>query len=151
MPESVRARLALFALVGVFLIPIASSSLNGLTHVLTCQQATQTPFTLEVPAQGAPTILSASTISRTRSGELCGGLRLDITVSPIGPNRVRVVLPISNQTRYRWRGSVKLVLGHTSIPVAIGAIGAGRSRAGHVDLRVDPGAHEIAGSLLIGP
>jgi hypothetical protein len=61
------------------------------------------------------------------------------------------VLPISNQTRYQWRGSVKLVVGHTSIPVAIGTVGAGMHREGHVDLRVDPGAHEIAGSLLIGP
>ncbi|MCU1447867.1 MAG: hypothetical protein JWP02_37, partial [Acidimicrobiales bacterium] len=32
--------MALIALLGAFLIPILLSSLQGLTHVLTCQQAT---------------------------------------------------------------------------------------------------------------
>jgi hypothetical protein len=151
VPQSVRARLALIALVGVFLIPIVSSSLNGLTHVLTCQQSTRAPFTLEVPAQGPPTISSSATLVRGRSSQLCGGLLLDITVQAIAAGKVRVALPITNQTRYQWRGSVKLVIGHTSIPVSIGTVGAGSRREGHVDLRVDPGSHEIAGSLLIGP
>src|SRR5258708_10950637 len=143
MPQSVRSRRALFALLGVLLIPIAPSSLNGLTHVLTCQQRTQAPFTLQVPAQGPPTILSAVTLSRGKSAELCGGLTLDMAVQQASAGKVRVLLPITNHTRYPWRGSVKLILGHTSVPVDIGEVHSGSTREGHVDVRVDQGQHEI--------
>lgn len=151
MTQSGRSRLALFGLLGVFLIPILTSSLNGLTHVLTCQQRTQAPFTLEVPEQGAPTILSALTLERGKAQDLCGGLTLDMAVQALNSSKVRVILPITNHTRYTWRGSVKLVLGHTSVPVDIGEVHAGATVNGHVDVHVDPGVHAIGGSLLIGP
>ena len=141
----------MFALVGLFLIPIVSSSLNGLTHVLTCQQRTQAPFTLQVPQTGAPTILSTVTITRGQKQELCGGLTLDITVQGMSAGKVRVLLPITNHTRYTWRGSVKLILGHTSVPVDVGEVRPGATRVGHVDVHIDPGVHDIGGSLLIGP
>jgi hypothetical protein len=151
VPSSLRSRIALFALLGVFLVPIYTSSLNGLTHVLTCKQRTSAPFTLEVPAQGSPTILSAVTIRRGAKQGLCGGLSLDLAVQELAPGKVRVVLPLTNHTRYRWRGSVELVLGHTSVPVAVGEVAPGGTRLGHVDVHIDRGVHELGGSLLIGP
>jgi hypothetical protein len=141
----------MFAMVGVFLIPIVSSSLNGLTHVLTCQQSTQAPFTLQVPQTGPPTILSTVTITRGQVQQLCGGLTLDITVQGLSPGKVRVLLPITNHTRYTWRGSVKLVLGHTSVPIDVGQVTPGDTRISHVDVHIDPGVHNIGGTLLIGP
>jgi len=135
---------------GVLLIPVVSSSLDGLTHVLTCQGSTNAPFTLEVPPQGPATILSAVTIQRGQH-QICGGLSLDIGVHKLTASKVQVILPIANHTRYRWRGSVNLHLGHTSVPVNVGEIRPGATRSAHVDVHIDPGEHAIGGSLLIGP
>jgi hypothetical protein len=151
MPTGVRSRVALFALVGVFLIPIGLSSLSGLTHVLTCQERTPTPFALDIPAHGVPTISSSETLAQGQSNQLCGGLTLDLGVQQRGPGRVRIVMPITNHTRYTWRGSVKLLLGHTSIPLNVGSIRPGQTHSAHVDVRLDPGTHNIDGSLLVGP
>ena len=151
MPSTVRSRIALVALFGVFLIPIVTSSLNGLTHVLTCQQSARQPFTIAIPPSGQPTILSALTLDRSQQGGLCGGLHLDIQVGADGPGHLRITLPITNRTRYLWRGSVKLVVGGVSVPVNIGTIHPGATAVRSVRVRVDRGTRELGGSLLIGP
>jgi hypothetical protein len=143
--------MALIALLGAFLIPILLSSLQGLTHVLTCQQATNVPFTVELPPGGPPTISSSSVITREQANGLCGGLRLDTKVGEEPPDKVRIILPIANQTKYDWEGSVKLKLGSTTVPVSIGRVPAGKTRQDVIHFKVSPGTHEINGSLLIGP
>jgi hypothetical protein len=143
--------MALIALLGAFLIPILLSSLQGLTHVLTCQQATNVPFTVQLPEHGQPTISSSAVITREQAAGLCGGLRLDMRVGEEGPNKVRIILPIRNNTKYAWEGSVKLKLGGATVPVRIGRIPSGQTRDDTIHFRVDPGTHEINGSLLIGP
>jgi hypothetical protein len=151
VPSVLRSRLALIALLGAFLIPILLSSLQGLTHVLTCQQKTDVPFTVQLPPHGQPTISSSSVITREQANGLCGGLRLDMRVGNEGPNKVRIILPIQNNTRYDWEGTVKLKLGGTDVPVRIGRVPAGQTRNETIHFKVDPGTHEINGSLLIGP
>jgi len=151
VPSVLRSRLALIALLGAFLIPIFLSSLQGLTHVLTCQQKTDVPFTVELPPHGQPTISSSSVITRATASGLCGGLHLDMRVGTQGPNKVKIILPIQNGTRYDWEGTVKLKLGGTDVPVRIGRVPAGRTREDEIRFHVDPGTHEINGSLLIGP
>ena len=147
-----RSRLALFALIGIFLIPVITSSVDGLTHVLTCQANTRTPFVVSLTPEGPPTISSAETIVRSQAEHrLCGGLSLDMAVTQIRTGTVRIILPIKNGTRYTWRGSVRLTVGRTSVPVGIGEVRPGATRTGHVDLHVESGTHSIGGSLLIGP
>jgi hypothetical protein len=143
--------MALIALLGAFLIPILLSSLSGLTHVITCQQATNVPFTVDLPPGRPPTISSSFKITRGQVNGLCGGLRLDMRVGEEGPNKVKIILPIENHTKYDWEGSVKLNLGGTTIPVRIGRVPAGKIREDVVHFKVDPGTHEINGALLIGP
>ena len=143
--------MALIALLGAFLIPILLSSLQGLTHVLTCQQATNVPFTVQLPEGGQPTISSSAVITREQANGLCGGLRLDMRVGQEGSNKVKIILPIENRTKYDWEGSVKLHLGGTTVPVRIGRVPAGQTREEVIHFHVDPGTHEINGSLLIGP
>ena len=151
MPPILRSRLALIALFGVFLIPIGLSSLRGLTHVLTCQADTETPFTVKISDQGVATLLSSVTVERGREAGLCGGLAVNPSAESEGPGRVKMSLPIRNGTAFRWQGTVKLLFGNTTIPVNIGAIDAGATATDEVRLRVDPGTHELNGSLLIGP
>jgi hypothetical protein len=151
VPPILRSRLALLGLLGVFLIPVGLSSLDGLTHVTTCREGTQAPFTLEVPDEGEPLVTSAATLTPDQAKGLCGGLALDIAVGSDRPGRVRVTLPITNNTEHTWRGSVKLVVAGTSLPVDIGEIEPGETEADSVSVKIGPGTHELEGSLLIGP
>lgn len=151
MPSALRSRLALLALIGVFLIPIGMSSLRGLTHVLTCKESAETPFTLITPKGMAPELLSSTRISVEDEEYLCGGLSLNMGARADGPGRVSMVLPITNNSEYVWKGTVTLVVGGTSIPANIGEIPAGETREDVVELELDPGTREVSGSLLIGP
>jgi hypothetical protein len=151
MPSALRSRIALLVLLGAFLIPLATSSLRGLTHILTCDDRTEIPFTLIVPDEGPPVIVSSRAIIRDAPEGVCGGLVLDMGVGPSGPGRVQLRLPITNNTEFDWQGTVSLRLGNTVIPVDIGEIKAHRTGEDSVRVRLDPGAHELDGSLLIGP
>ncbi len=66
-------------------------------------------------------------------------------------NKIEMTFPITNTSRSLWRGTVKLQLGKTSLPVAIGEIRAGETEHDSIELRLDPGTHELSGSLLVGP
>jgi len=143
--------MALIALLGAFLIPVLLSSLQGLTHVVTCQQATNVPFTVELHPGGEPTISSSQVITRDSANGLCGGLHLDMRVGQESPRKVKIILPISNNTEHEWQGSVKLNLGGTAVPVRIGSIPAGETKEDTIHFKVDSGTNEINGSLLIGP
>ncbi len=155
MPAILRSKVALFALLGAFLIPISMSSLRGLTHVLTCEEEAATPFTLQVPPPRTglpPSILSSTRISRGEQPTLCGGLELDMGAR-VGDDagEVEMVLAITNNTEFRWQGTVTLVLGETSIPVTIGSVAAGATEREVVPITAPEGSTELAGSLLIGP
>jgi hypothetical protein len=151
VPSILRSRAALAVMLGAFLIPIGMSSLRGLTHVLTCDDEVTTPFTLVVPERGEPTVVSSTTIERGQEGGLCGGLFVNPEAEAEGPGRVAMTLPIQNRTEFPWQGTVKLVLGDITVPVGIGEIPAGETESDTVHLDLDPGSHEISGSLLIGP
>jgi hypothetical protein len=152
VPQILRSRLALVGLLGIFLIPLSLSSLGGLTHLTTCHQESGAPFTLQVPETGNPLVTSAASFTREDARGLCGGLTLDMAVTPDRrPGHVRVTLPITNNTRHTWRGSVKLVVGRASVPVGIGEIDPGETRSGSVSVKVGSGRHEVDGTLLIGP
>lgn len=151
VPSVLRSRVALLVLLGAFLIPIATSSLRGLTHVVTCEGRTQIPFTLVRPEHGDPAIVSSATITRGQPKGVCGGLVLDMEAGRLEGDRVAVRLPITNTSSHDWRGSVDLRVGGTVVPVSIGRIPAGKTAVDTVHVKVKPGELELRGSLLIGP
>ncbi|MBA3653461.1 MAG: hypothetical protein H0W70_04635 [Actinobacteria bacterium] len=151
MVPLLRSRLALIGLLGAFLIPIGVSSLRGVTHVITCQEATNVPFAVSLPQGGAPTVSSAATFERGGDDTLCGGLRLNVRVGRLDADTLRVTLPIENGTKHTWQGTAKLDLGGTAVPVRLGKVRPGQTVERTVNFNVDPGVHEINGSLLIGP
>ena len=152
MVPLLRSRLALIGLLGAFLIPIGVSSLHGLTHVVTCKQATNVPFSVSLPDGGEPTVSSALTLSRdSDSTSLCGGLHVDMHVGRVDAETVRMTLPIQNGTGHAWQGTVKVDVGKTGVPIRIGKVPAGATREKTVNFKVDRGVHEVTGSLLIGP
>lgn len=141
----------MIVLLGAFLIPIVTSSLDGLTHVLTCRQQAEVPFTVVTPPSGQPTVVSSNTLVRGQPEGVCGGLVLDLGVGAAGPGRVRLDLPITNKTRFDWHGTVRLRMGSTVVPVKIGEIRHGQTRRVGVTIKVSSGQLELKGSLLLGP
>lgn len=150
MPSGLRSRIALVALLGAFLIPIGTSSLRGLTHVLTCRDSEEIAFTL-INEGGDPTIVSSKVYERGAEAGVCGGLILDMGAAPGGPGQVQISLPIENTSEFDWQGTVRLQLGGTTVPVDVGKIPAGATRTEKVTVKVDPGQLNVDGSLLIGP
>jgi hypothetical protein len=144
-------------LLAVLLIPIGTSSLRGLTHVLTCKERSATPFSVQVPEEGPPIISSSTVIERNPDGEVasnevCGGLTLDLLMGSRVEDRTDVTLAITNNSEFGWRGSVQLRLDGTPIPIDIGQIEPGATATDSFELRLDAGStYEIEGSLLIGP
>lgn len=153
MPPALKSRLALLLFLGVFLIPIGMSSMRGLTHILTCEEEVRTPFTFGIQDEGEPDIGSAFVLEPEDLdvGTFCGGLTLDMQAQPIDEGRVDVLLPITNNTEHPWRGTVNLQVENIIVPVDVRQIPPGETRSDRVTLRLEPGTHELTGSLLIGP
>lgn len=151
MPPGLRSKIALVVLLGAFLIPIGTSSLRGLTHILTCSDPEEVPFTLVSPEQGDPVIVSSATVTRGASRGVCGGLVLDVSARPASQGRVALDLTIANETSDDWHGTVKLKVGDTTVPVGIGAIESKATGVDTVEVKVKPGSLEVNGSLLVGP
>lgn len=145
---------ALLAMLGAFLLPIFAANIRGITHVLTCREQVETPFTVIIEEGKRPQILSSKVIKRNDPG-LCGGLAVDFEGGGSSSSDVEMRVSIQNNTRALWKGTVQLVLEQTgrktTIPVAIGSIPAGKAAEDSVSFSLDPGTHEMGGSLLIGP
>lgn len=137
---------------GVFLIPISQANLGGLTHVLTCKDQIEQPFTVVIPPKGEPELLSSLQITRDESEtSLCGGLIVNPRVTTAGRGTIVMVLPIVNESVHPWRGTITLRLGKTSIPIGIGEVAAGDTRSEKVPFDLKEGKFELNGSLSIGP
>lgn len=151
MPSALRLRVALAALLGVLLIPVGMSSLRGLTHILTCQEATEVPFSITTAEQGRPTVTSSQLIERGDEPGVCGGLVLNLSVRPLAHDRVELVVPIRNETDFDWHGTVALDLGSTRVPVDVGTIKSGETETDTIEVRIHEGTLEVSGSILVGP
>lgn len=146
-----RSRLALVVLLAVFLIPVGTSSLRGLTHVLACSQQTSSQLSLVNQEGHDPVLLSAASAVRGAPTLLCGGLSVNIAAEVAGPGRVTLIVPIRNHSDLTWRGTVRLELDDTAVPLAIGSIPPGDTVEDRVTVRLPEGQQEVSGELLIGP
>lgn len=151
MPTILKSRVALAVLIGVFLIPILSSSLRGLTHVLTCSGEVATPFTVVVESGSDPIVLSAAQLVAGQEDLICGGIDVDFRARSVEGDRIALSLILLNTTSDPWRGTIDLDLDGIRIPISIGRVAGGAEEVETVVLNLSEGESEIAGSLLIGP
>ncbi len=154
MPTSLRARIAMATLLGIMLVPFTTSSLRGLTHVLTCTDQVTATLSVDTTSGDDTILLGADSTTRDEAADptLCGGLRVSLSLTSTQNRRANVLVRVTNDTEYDWQGSIELQLEGTSIPVAIGRIDAGSSADDTVQLRVHSGrSYDISGTLLIGP
>ena len=126
--------------------------MRGLTHVLVCEDRFQQPFTMVVPPNGEPEILSSIRITKDpRSNEICGGLTIEPRARSAPDGRIAFTLPVKNNTDFLWRGTMSVELGGTLIPIDVGEVGPGQTRSDTVRFELEEGEHEVDGSLSIGP
>ncbi|MGK2928512.1 MAG: hypothetical protein ACSLFO_02940 [Acidimicrobiales bacterium] len=153
LPTSLRARMAMVTLLGIFLIPLTTSSLRGLTHVLSCTDEVPAILSVDTTDDTNTVLLGADSTTREEADStLCDGLDVTLQLSSATAQRADVEVQVTNGTETDWQGSMELRLASTVIPVSIGRIDAGATESDTISLTVDAGrSYEITGTLLIGP
>ena len=135
------------------LIPLAVSSLGGITHLRSCTTAHGTPFSVSYAGGAtAPLVSSALVVERDAPPPAsCAGLDLLTQAQPQPDGTVRIVLPVVNSSTVAWHATVRVSNGDTSYPVRIGRVGVGKAASASVDVKVPKGDSQITATLLVGP
>ncbi len=158
MPSILKSRIAMVAMLAVFLIPIGTSSLRGLTHVSTCEADVEKPFSV-IFEDGEAIVLSSAVITADQANQegVCGGIDVDLQAAVPDTENAELTLIVTNDSEFTWRGTVAIALGDLSmmgtqiIPISIGTVKPGATESETVSFRLGDGFHEFSGSLLIGP
>lgn len=158
MPSILKSRIAIVSLFAVFLIPIGTSSLRGLTHVSTCEAEVEKPFSV-IFDDGDAIVLSSAVITADEAAQngICGGIDVDLQAATPDDENAEMTVIVTNNSEFTWRGTVAIALGDLSmmgtqiIPVSIGTVSPGATESETVTFRLGEGFHEFSGSLLIGP
>lgn len=148
---TLQSRIALLGAAAAFFLPVLASSPRGLTHLLTCRQKSQAPFTVLIRAGQHPVLATSVEGTGADVSTLCGALALDMRAGTRGSETVRMTVVLTNKTSHPWRGTVAMAVGSLLVPLPMGRINPGGSNSATVDLRLSPGAHDLEGSLLVGP
>ncbi|HEY2666700.1 MAG TPA: hypothetical protein VGK51_07675 [Actinomycetota bacterium] len=151
MPPTLRSRIALLGAAACLFLPVIWSSPRGLTHLLTCQQKTQTPFSIFINQKSQPVLTTSLAELGTGESSLCGGLDVDLRASVKGDSTVTMTVFLRNNTVHPWRGTVDLTVGNLMLPLSLGRIGPRGTGSASEDLHLLPGAHDLEGALLLGP
>ena len=155
MPLLTRHRLPLVVLAVIFLIPIGTSSLRGLTHILTCgdEVGTSVSITSGMTPDEPPIVLSSVALEAGDDPRICGALLVDLAVGDwrADTGAVELVVRVTNASELDWRGTMQLQVGGNSIPIAIGRVAADSTAEATAWVRGDEDQLEIDGTLLIGP
>lgn len=148
-----RAPLALLAV--LFLIPVATSSLRGLTHVLTCSDEVGTAISISPGLEPGepPTLLSSRVLVAGEDPLICDALEVDLSIGGFDASTgdTDLVVAIANRTELDWHGTIRLSIAGTSVPLAVGRITAGETVTATPTVRTGRDQVEVEGQLLIGP
>ena len=144
---------AALCVLAVPLIPLAVSSLAGISHLRSCTAARGTPFSVSYNGGAtAPLVSSALVLERDAAPpKACAGLELLAQAQPQADGTVRIVLPIRNTSTLSWHATVRVSNGKTSFPVRVGRVGVAQTASASVDVKVPTGESQITATLLVGP
>lgn len=145
------AKLAVAGLMGSFLIPITTSTLNGLTHLVSCTAAVDQSFAITAVDSKRAVIIGSSEVVRKPPEGDCAAVELNMVVRPDGKGYVRIAMPVSNQSSRAFRATVKLRLGDLRIPVPVGLVGPGQTKSKDLRIRLARDLKVVNATLLIGP
>ncbi len=151
VPRLLRFRIALAALLGVFLIPIGLASLRGLAHVLTCRELVASPFEVLMVEGSGPVVIGSTTIDPDDPGLLCGGLAVEVAVARSQTADVELSVTVDNRSESDWHGSMRLDVAGVRLPIGLGRVDRGEARTRILDISLPDGTTSFGGTLLIGP
>ena len=159
MPSALRAQVALIALLGVLLIPIGTSSLRGLTHILTCQESAAAPVQHRRCPRTGRRRSTSSTSDRAQPRRqrarpsVCGGLTLDV-LDRQRARRTGPTSPSPSPTTASTAGAARCSSSSTTSTSRSTSARSAPARPPPTtfELRLDEGStYEIEGDLLDRP
>jgi hypothetical protein len=153
LPAALRARIALITLLGLFLIPVTTSSLRGLTHVLTCRADIVATLSIDTSTDAAAVLGSADRVVRgAEEADSCDDVSVQLDLASTTGDRAELTLEVTNRSGFDRNGSVELQFSGVDIPINVGRIAARSTETEAVTLRVRPDrTYEVTGTLLLGP
>lgn len=148
-----RAPLALLAV--LFLIPVATSSLRGLTHILTCTDEVGTSISISPGLEPGepPTLLSSQALVAGEDPLICQALEVELSIGAFDDQTgdTELLVAVTNRSELDWRGTIQLSIAGTRVPIAVGEISAGETVTATPTVRTGSEQIDVEGQLLIGP
>jgi hypothetical protein len=151
LPVNQRGHYAFWLLAASLLIPLATTNLRGLHHLVSCTDEVDQTFSVTaINATQAIVTGSTSIVRKPPEGD-CAAVKMNMRVRPDGKGFVLVTLPVVNETNRAWQTSVIMQLDGLKTSVPVGRIPAGATRTKVVRLRLTRDLQSITGTLLVGP
>lgn len=145
------SRVALAMLVGSFLIPLSTTTLRGMHHLVSCTDAVDQTFAVTaIDSLRAVITGSTSVVREPPTGE-CSAVDMNMQVRPDGKGFILISMPVVNRTDRPWNASVVLRLDGLQTMVRVGRIHPGDTDTKDLRVRLTAELQSITGTLVVGP
>jgi hypothetical protein len=151
LPVSVRSRYALWLLVAVLLIPLGTTNLRGLHHLVSCTEELDQTFAVTAVDADRAIITGSTSVVREPPTGKCAAVSMNMRVRSDGRGFILITLPVTNETDRSWSTSVKLKIDGLTTSVSVGRVPPGETRSKQVRIRLTRELQSITGTLLVGP
>jgi hypothetical protein len=142
---------AVSGIVGSLLIPVSTSTLGGMHHLVSCVDEVEQTFAVTAIDSKRAIITGSSVITREPPEGDCASVDMAMRVRPDGKGFVLILLPVSNQTDRVWTTSVILKLDGLKTSVPVGRVKPGQTMTHEVRVRLTKELKNITGTLVVGP
>lgn len=145
------SRVALAMLVGSFLIPLSTTTLRGMHHLVSCtDEVDQTFAVTAIDSLRAVITGSTSVVREPPTGE-CSAVDMNMQVRPDGKGFILISMPVVNRTDRPWNTSVILRLDGLKTTVRVGRVQPGDTFTKALRVRLTTELQSITGTLVVGP
>jgi hypothetical protein len=159
LSASTTSRFALWLLIGSLLIPLSTTTLRGLHHLVSCIEEVDQTFSVQSfpnprskdPNDRIPLITGSTSVVRQPPTGKCAAVEMNMRVSPDRKGFIVITLPVNNLTDRDWVTSVILQLDGLKTSVPVGRIPAGQQATKQIRVRLTQDLRSITGTLIVGP
>ncbi len=159
LSASTTSRLALWMLLGSLLVPLGTTTLRGLHHLVSCIEEIDQTFSVTTanrpgstdPADRIAIITGSTSEVRQPPTGKCAAVEMDMRVRSDRKGFLLITLPVRNLTDRGWMTSVILQLDGLKTSVPVGRIPAGQQATKEIRIRLTQDLQSITGTLIVGP
>jgi hypothetical protein len=144
-------RFALWLLVASLLIPLGTTTLRGMHHLVSCIDEIDQTFAVTAIDQTNAVITGSTSVVRTPPTGDCSAVEMNMRVQPDSKGFVLIDLPVENKTDRTWIASVILQLDGLKTSVPVGRVQPGDTKNKTVRVRLTKDLRSITGTLIVGP